>query len=137
MNFVPTTPSRPFDVLVDEGSVLPRKKAPRGPFVPSRPTPDAKLVERERYRHALLNRRCLVVAFLLAAAAYPIAFVGGGFNLSLVVALTVTNALLLLALWFNSRLRCRTAGLLAVSVMEVALMSQTLNSPTHHFDAYT
>lgn len=135
MTFV-SAPSKSVDALVDEGGVQVRERPVRGPFVPLHPPSDATLVEREQYRHALLNRRTLVVALLLAAAAYPIAFVGGAFNVSLVVALTVTNALLVLALWLNSRLRCRAAGVLAVSVMEVALISQTLNSPTHRFDAY-
>ena len=132
-----TKEGRSLDALVDEGSVLPQEKVPRGLFVPPHPASDALLHEREQYRHALLNRRCLLVALLLAAAAYPIAFVGGGFNVSLVLALSVTNALLLLALWLNSRLWTRPAGLLAVSVMELALLSQTLNSSTHRFDAYT
>ena len=136
MKFVSTQSERSLDVLV-EGSTLTHERSPRGLFVPPHPASDALLREREQYRHALLNRRCLLVALLLAAAAYPIAFVGGGFNLSLVIALSVTNALLVLALWLNSRLRCRVAGLLAVSVMELALLSQTLNSPTHRFDAYT
>lgn len=127
------TPPTTLDPIIDP---TPLHQAHRGFLAPVPPPAEAPLSERERYRHALRSRHILLVAIGLAAAAYPIAFAPSGVNVSLIVALSVTISLLVLAMYFNSRLHTFGAGILAVSIMNLALMSQVVTYPPHRFDAY-